>query len=241
MSSYTVSLTGTSSTLRSVLFPALRLEKDKLWEAALLDITTYNSIPNVTENVNNKIHYYKTKDAKTNKYSKLEEFSLSTGAYEIDDINEAIQNHMGKDNITIKGNNNTMKAEIKSKFYIDFSQEHSIGGLLGFPKTTKVLEPNTNHAGNKTVTIMKVNSIDVTCNIIQGSYRDGENTHILHTFYPTVAPGFKIVEKPQNLVYLPLNTSFISDIVVNILDQDGNHIDFRQEPITIRIHIKSTA
>jgi hypothetical protein len=122
MSSYTVSLTGTSSTLRSVLFPALRLDTNKLWEAAILDITTYNSIPNVTENVNNKIHYYKTKDENTNKYSDLEEFSLPTGAYEIDDINEAIQNGLGKDNITIKGNNNTMKAEIKSKFYIDFTQ-----------------------------------------------------------------------------------------------------------------------
>jgi hypothetical protein len=241
MSSYTVSLTGTSSTLRSVLFPALRLDKNRLWEAAMLDITTYNSIPNVTENVNNKIHYYKSKDEKTGQYSQLEVFSLPTGAYEIDDINGAIQNGLGKDNITIKGNNNTMKAEIKSTFYIDFSQNHSIGSLLGFPKTTKILEPEINYTGNNTVTIMKVNSIDVTCNIIQGSYRDGENTHILHTFYPTVAPGFKIVEKPQNLVYLPLNTSFISDIVVNILDQDGNHIDFRQEPITIRIHIKSTA
>lgn len=239
MSSYTVSLTGTSSTLRSILFPALRLEKDKLWEAALLDLTTYNSIPNVTEGVNNKIHYYKTKDK--NKYSDLEEYSLPTGAYEIDDINEAIQKHMGKDNITIKGNNNTMKAEIKSKFYIDFTKEHSIGSLLGFPKTTEILQPDIDHTGNETVNVMKVNSIDVTCNIIHGSYRDGENTHILHTFYPTVAPGFKIVEKPQNLVYLPLNASYISDIVVNILDQDGNHIDFRQEPITIRIHIKSTA
>jgi hypothetical protein len=117
----------------------------------------------------------------------------------------------------------------------------SIGELLGFSTETKVLEPNKTYSGDKTVTILKVDSIDVTCNIIQGSYRNGENHHILHTFYPTVAPGYKIVERPQNLVYLPLNTSFISDIVLNILDQDGNHIDFRGEGITIRLHIKSTA
>lgn len=171
----------------------------------------------------------------------MEEFSLPTGAYEIDDINEVLQKHMGKDNIRIKGNNNTMKAEITSKYYIDFSKDGSIGSLLGFSKVKKVLEPNTGHTGVETVRILKVNSIDVTCNIIQGSYRDGENRHILHTFYPTVAPGFKIVEKPLNLVYLPLNTSFISDIVLNILDQDGNLIDFRGEAITVRIHIKPTA
>jgi len=240
MSSYTVSLTGNSSTLRSTLFPALRLQKGKLWEAALLDLTTYNSIPNISEGMNNKIHYYKTKDKKGN-YSKLEEFSLPTGSYEIDNINEVLQKHLGKENITIKGNNNTMKAEVTSTYYIDFTQPHSIGQLLGFSTTTAVLEPNKTYSGDKTVTILKVDSIDITCNIIQGSYRNGENHHILHTFYPTVAPGYKIVERPQNLVYLPLNTSFISDIVLNILDQDGNHIDFRGEGITIRLHIKSTA
>ena len=239
MSSYTVSLTGTSSTLRNTLFPALRLQKGRLWEAALLDFTTYNSIPNITEGINNRIHYYKTKDDE-GKFSTLEEFSLPTGAYEIDNINEVLQAHLGKDNITIKGNNNTMKAEITSKYYIDLTQPQSIGSLLGFSKETNILDPNKTHSGNTTVTILKVNSIDVTCNIIQGSYRNGENHHILHTFYPTVAPGYKIVEKPQNLVYLPLNTSFISDIVLNILDQDGNHIDFRGEAITIRIHIKAT-
>ena len=240
MSSYTVSLVGNSSTLKSTLFPALRLQKGKLWEAALLDLTTYNSIPNITEGVNNKIHYYKTKDKK-GKYSALEEFSLPTGSYEIDNINEVIQKHMGEENIKITGNNNTMKTEITSKYYIDFKKPHSIGGLLGFSSETDILEPNKTYSGDKTVTILKVNSIDVTCNIIQGSYRNGENNHILHTFYPSVAPGYKIVEKPQNLVYLPLNTSFISDIVLDILDQDGNHIDFRGEDITIRIHIKATA
>lgn len=239
MSSYTVSITSNTSTLRSVLFPALRLKQGKLWEAALLDLTTYNSIPNVTEGINNKIHYYKTKDSMGN-YSTLEEIQIPTGSYEITDINEIIQNKMGTENISITGNNNTLKAEITSKYFIDFTQDGTIGGLLGFSKKTAILQPNKTHTGTTTVTIVKVNSIDVTCNIIQGSYRNGQNNHILHTFYPLVAPGFKIVEKPQNLVYLPLNTSYISDIVVNILDQDGNFIDFRGEAITIRIHIKST-
>lgn len=238
MSSYTVSLTGNSSTLQSTLFPVLRLSKEKVWEAALLDLTTYNSIPNITEGINNKFHYYKTKDNKGN-YSSLETVEIPTGSYEIDNINDLLQNTLGKDKIRIKGNNNTLKAEITSKYYIDFSKPGSIGALLGFSSTTPPLEPNTTHSGNLTVTIVKVNTIDVICNIVSGSYRDGENRHILHTFYPYIAPGFKIVEKPQNLVYLPLNTSVISDIVLNIRDQDGNLIDFREEPITVRLHIKA--
>lgn len=240
MSSYTVTFTGKSSSLRSVLFPALRLQKGKLWEAALLDLTTYNSIPNVTENVNNKLHYSKNVD-KNGKISDVEEISLPTGSYEIDDINAMVNEKMGKGNITITGNNNTLRTEIKSKYYIDFSQPHSIGHLLGFSKTTPILKPNEIHAGESTVNISKVNTINIICNIIHGSYVNGENIHILHTFYPSVPPGFKIIEKPNNLVYLPLNTSYVSDIVLNIVDQDGNLIDFREETITVRIHLKAAA
>lgn len=226
--------------MRSILFPALRLQRDKMWEAALLDLTTYNSIPNVVEGINNKLHYYKKKDNK-GIYSGIEEYTFPTGSYEIDDINNLIQKNLGKDNITISGNNNTMKTEITSKFHLDFTKDHSIGELLGFSKSTKILEANKIHTGDKTVTILKVNTIDITCNIIQGSYRNGENRHILHTFYPSVPPGFKLIERPHNLVYLPLNTSYISDIVLNILDQDGNIVDFRGEPITVRLHIRSTS
>jgi hypothetical protein len=239
MSSYTVSLTSNSSTLRSILFPALRLQKDKIWEAALLDFTTYNSIPNVVEGINNKLHYYREKTDE-NVYSTLEVYSLPTGSYEIDDINNLIQKNLGKDNITILGNNNTMKSEITSKYFLDFSKDHSIGELLGFSKSNAILEANKIHTGDGTVTILKVNTIDITCNIIHGSYRNGENRHILHTFYPSVPPGFKLIERPHNLVYLPLNTSYISDIVLNILDQDGNIVDFRGESITVRLHLRST-
>jgi hypothetical protein len=240
MSSYTVSLTGTSSTLRSSLFPALRLKTDKQWEAALLDFTTYNSIPNISDGVNNILHYYKIKNEEGN-YDQANEIALPTGSYEIDDICKYIQEKLGKENISIKGNNNTLKTEITSKYYIDFSKKHSIGSLLGFPANTPILEANTPHVSLNTVSIITLNTIDITCNIIHGSYRDGENKHILHTFYPSVPPGFKIIEKPQNLVYLPLNTSYISDIVLNVLDQNGNIVDFRGETITVRLHIKSVS
>jgi hypothetical protein len=238
MSSYTVSLTDTTSTLRSVLFPALRLRNDKQWEAALLDFTTYNSIPNIKEGFNNKLHYYKKKD-KDNQFTKIDEITIPTGSYEIDDLCTLIQDVLGKENIKIEGNNNTLKTEVTSKYYLDFSQKHSVGSILGFPSTTPVLEANVKHVSSNTVSILTLNTIDITCNIIQGSYRNGENRHILHTFYPAVPPGYKIIERPQNLVYLPLNTSYISDIVLNVLDQDGNIVDFRGETITVRIHIKS--
>lgn len=238
MSSYTVSIDSDSSVLRSQIFPAIDLDGHKQWEAALLDFTTYNSIPNVTENINNELHYYHTEKDKTNG-ANLKVIKLPTGSYEIEDINRKFQEYIGKDNIEIKANNNLLKCEVKSKFYLDFSKHKSIGSLLGFSAKSTILEPNKKHIGNEKVNIIKVNTINITCNIIHGSYKNGENKHILHTFYPTVPVGFKIVEKPHNLIYLPLNTSRISDIELNVTDQDGKLVDFREEIISIRLHIKS--
>lgn len=234
MSSYTVTLNGNSSVLQTSLFPALRLDERKNWEAALLDFTTYNSIPNISEGENSKFYY---KDGKNNNDVKF--VNLSTGAYEIDDINRVLQRLLGEKNIKLEANNSLLKAEITSKYYIDFSKGDSIGSMLGFPVSTPLLEPNKTYIGVNTVNIIQVNAINITCSIVQGSYLDGINKHILHSFYPTVEPGFKIVEKPHNLVYLPLNTSYISDIVVSVLDQKGKLIDFRGETISLRIHIKS--
>lgn len=42
---------------KSSLFPALRLPKHKIYDVVLLDLTTYNSILNIIESVNNKLYY----------------------------------------------------------------------------------------------------------------------------------------------------------------------------------------
>lgn len=238
MPSYTVSIDSNSSTLRSTIFPALSLQTDREWEAALLDFTTYHSIPNITQGINNKLYYYKANDENTGYSKPLHETVLQTGSYEIQDINREFQNQLGKNNFELKANNNLLRTELTSKFFIDFTKPGSIGSLLGFPLTTPILEPNKTHIGTENVNIVNVNTINITCNLIQGSYKDGFNQHILHTFYPAVAPGFKIVEKPHNLVYLPLSTTYISDIELNVLDQDGSIIDFRGESISVRLHIK---
>lgn len=237
MSSFTVSINGNSSTLRTTLFPHITLRKDVQWEVALLDFTSYNSIPNVTENTNNQLHFYTGKND-DGKLIGMRVAKLRTGSYEIDEINYELRRQLGVENIEIRANNSLLRAEIKSKLYIDFSQNCSLGSLLGFPSSTGILPPNKFYIGKDNVNIMKVNTINITCNLIYGSYKDGHNEHILHTFYPTVPPGFKIVEKPHNLVYLPLSVTNISDIELNVLDQDGNFVDFRGEILSVRLHIR---
>lgn len=111
MPSYTVVLSGNSSTSQSSLFPALCLPKHKLYEVALLDLTTFNSIPNIVENDNNVLYFYKTDQERQTGI--IQKAKIKSGAYEIDDINEYIQQQLGKENITIiKANNNLLRTEI---------------------------------------------------------------------------------------------------------------------------------
>lgn len=63
--------------------------------------------------------------------------------------------------------------------------------------------------------------------------------HILHMFYPTVPPGYKIIEVPSNVIYLPTNIKYIDEIILKIIDQDGNLINFKKEFVTVRLHLKT--
>jgi len=235
MSSCTVQVTGHLSYLTTSFYPPLQLTEGKEWEAALLDFTTYNSIPNVIEGINNEFHFSESNE----KLDTTNTLSLETGSYEIEDINRLLQEKLGKDAITLQANNNLLRCEMISKYYIDFSKDKTIGRLLGFSNEVSLLEPNVRHYSNNPVNIIKVNMINITCNIVAGAFLNGSDSHILHSFYPAVSPGFKIVEQPHNLVYLPLNVSMISNIDFNILDQDGDPVDFRGEQITLKIHIRA--
>lgn len=237
MASFTVTFTGTTSELETTFFPPLLLSSE--WEICLLDLTTYNSIANIVEGVNN-VFTYCVSGEQTPRTVKL-----PTGSYEIDDINKYLQASLGgAEKITLRANNNTLKCELKCvhDICIDYKQQANIASLLGFKPTgslsTRTLEANKWHVSNETVDIVKVNVIQVKCNIVHGSFKDGIEDHILHTFYPLIAPGFKIVEKPHNLIYLPVNVNRVDTLRIRIVDENDDIIDFRGEVITVRVHLK---
>lgn len=68
-----------------------------------------------------------------------------------------------------------------------------------------MLEKSIIHTINAPVNIIKVNKKRITCNIVRGVYKNEENEHTLHLFYPRVDLGFKIVETPTNVIYLTMN------------------------------------
>lgn len=83
-----------------------------------------------------------------------------------------------------------------------------------------------------------MNAIRVECNLTSGAYINNRLIHTIHEFFPTVSPGYKIVEVPKNVIYLPVTVEEIHMLNIRIVDQDGHLVNFRGETITIRIHIK---
>lgn len=241
--SLTITLTGNQSVLSADYSPPLHLTAGSgEWVIGLVDFQTYNSIPNITEG-KNKLYYYE-------KNNNLKSIIIPSGSYDIEDLNDYIQSVIGDHDIEhyhhqeekerikflLTANVNTLKCQISCSNKIDFTKEDSIGHMLGFNK--KILNENVLHESDSIVNIMKVNSIQINCNICTGSYVNNLNEHILHIFFPHAPPGYKIVEVPTNIIYLPVSVKVIDNVTLKIVDQEGEIIDFRGETITVRLHLK---
>src|SRR5579863_7929133 len=240
--SFSLILTGNSSDFTTV-FNSIVLQPPYEYEAALLSIETYNSIPNIIEGKNNLFKYFNGQGWKV--------ISLQTGSYELDAINNEIKRQMkingdNADIITISAEVSTLRSIVnilsvavgtaaQTEYKVTF-EEGSIASLLGF--SNGELNPGYNLSPN-IVDIIPINTILVNMDIIQGSYVNGKDSPAIYAFYPSVSPGYKIIERPSPaLTYFLLSSHDISRIRVWLTDQDGNNVDFRGERITIRIHIR---
>lgn len=222
--SFTLTLSGTSSVLEAQYFPPIELSPSKNYTLGLVELLTFNSIPNIDEG-NNKF------------YVEDQVIAIPTGSYEIEDIESYLHKVLPDVALTIKPNNNELRSEIKCSRRINFTPKDSIGRLLGF--TPRILEPNVTHKSDSPVAILKINALRVECNITTGAYINERRVHTVHEFFPIVPPGYKIIEVPSHVIYLPIAASAIHHLQLKIVDQDGELVNFRGEIITIRLHIKS--
>lgn len=223
----TLTLSGNTSILNVDYFPPIELSKKYEYVCGLVDFQTYNSIPNV-DNSNNLFHIGDVT------------IEIAIGSYEIDDVANYIASELKnkkKDyQLSIWANNNTLKSMISSNVPIYLDKERSIGSLLGFSK--RKLLANELHMSDLNINIIKVNAIRIECNIVAGAYINNVHAHTIHEFSTVVGPGYKIVEVPRNVIYLPVNVKQITSLTLKIVDQDNDLINFRGETITARLHLK---
>jgi len=220
---FTLTLSGVSSILEAHYFPAIELSPHKSYVLALVELLTFNSIPNIDIGCN------------TLNIEGKPPLVYPTGSYEIESIEKLAQE--ADPSISIKPNTVTLRSEVYCEHDIDLRPEDSIGRLLGF--APRVLRAKETHQSDFPVAILSINAIRVECNITGGAYINGDKAHTIHQFFPVDPSGYKILEVPANPIYLPINVSSIHHLQLRLVDQDGRLVNFRGETITIRIHIKS--
>lgn len=230
MKSVTLTVTGKTSSLNSYFSPEIELDERFSYSCCLLDFYTYNSIPNVHED-NNKF-YYSIDGGKS--YQVL---TLPIGSFEVAEILYFLNTELQQRDvmITISADRNTMKCSINCEAHIDFTRNDSIGPILGF---TRRMLGKGSFKSDRIINIQRINNLRIDCDLISGSFHNGEKTHTIYEFDPSVDPGYKINEQPKHLIYLPVVRRRISTVNISILDQNGELVDFRGENITCRIHIK---
>lgn len=237
--STTFILTSDKSDFTTCFSPAICLDHNKRYEAALISLDMYNSIPNI-EAGRNDLFIYSPDGGTTWK-----NISIGTGSFEIEQLNYEIQRQMvingdydSENNlfyINILPNVSKLTSIVnisKATYQVDFTSASTIGSLLGF--TPSILQQGYNESQN-IVNIMSVNSILVNVDIISGSYVNKNQSPVIYSFFPNVPPGFKFIGRPNQLIYYPINRHYFNNIRVWLTDQDNNLLNFRGEQCTIRI------
>jgi hypothetical protein len=238
--SFYMLLSQKSTHIRTRFNPSIQLDKDKKYEMALVNLETYYSFPNI-DATNNNFRY--SPDAGKTWFN----IHIPEGSYEIEDINDYVRRTMKENrhydaanekyDIKIEPNNNTLKCvmNITRNFKVDFTVANSIRKVLGF--NSRVYTAGY-HESENIVNIINVNSLRVTSDIIGASYSNGEHENTIYSFFPNVGPGYKIIETPVNLVYLPITLNTISQMETRLTDQDGKLLNLRGEELSIRFHIR---
>ena len=129
--SFQIIVSGNESSCSTRFNPNIELDRDKVYEIALVNLETYYSFPNIDEN-NNVFGY-----SYDNGIS-WEKIKIPVGSYEIDDLNNTKHFEMEKPGhydeinnenyINISANSNTLKSVliIEQGYKVDFNHKNSL-------------------------------------------------------------------------------------------------------------------
>ena len=239
-----VILHGSGSDISIDLHEPLVLPPQEKYEAklALKNFSTYNNIPNVTADVNNKL---KLKVPGAKDWETVEFF---TGAYEIKRLNTQLQEWIKTQhpkledvdkNFKLVGNEATAKAEfiIVGDYHIDFDVEHSIYKVLGWNKKDSFGGTGMYFAPNL-IDIVRVTQMVFNCNIVVADYVNNMRVPFIYNCGVNVPAGYKMVRELTDLSYKSITTSQINHIRVWIVDEHGAPVNLRNDRLTVTLSLR---
>ena len=169
--SFQIIVSDNESSFNTRFNPKIELDRDKVYEIALVILETYYSFPNVDET--NNIFVYSPDNGNS-----WEKIKIPEGSYEIDDINNTILQEMKRRGhydsinedyyINISANSNTLKSVLilEKDYQVDFNHQNSLAKVLGF---TGAKYTEGFHESENVVNILSINSILVNIDIISAT------------------------------------------------------------------------
>ena len=229
----TLILSGVGTSLKSELDVPISGD----YQIALQGLSTYYSWPNITA-TNNVLKYTIGGTQKS--------ITFPPGAYDMKAMASFITSELKRKGdgtaFRLGANTNTLKAVIDVNLAdcVVNIGDSTIKSILGW--TTGDLAQGTHTSPNK-VNISNVNEVLVHCNIAKGVYTAESSGRlsrqtVLASFYPDVAPGYKVNIEPRQLFYSPVNTPLIKEVAVWLTNQDYELIDNDDEILSVKLHIK---
>ncbi len=165
--------------------------------------------------------------------------SHPVGNYELEEIIENLNNQeelkITKTKLSIDANK--LKVKIFSESEIDFTAPNSIASVLGF--RNKVLKAHVEHFSDFPPALFQLKTIFVHCHLVNTNIMD-EDTHsdIIYSFQMDYAKnGTSTIKEPQTILYYPFTETELTQLRIDIKDQDGNHVKF-QEPASVGLSIR---
>ena len=236
--SWYITCSGKESHIRTTFSPPINVPPGCHYEMACCSVETYYSFPNIDE-TNNAIKL--SNDNGKTWYLIM----LPKGCYEIKAINTELKRLFKEDlkgdekEFCIAANPTTLGCimSLGKNVAGDVDEDNSLRTVLVF--SAKIYHSGNRHISEHIVNILRVNSIIVHCDIVALSRKNGIASPIIYNFFPNVSPGKKIVDRPRNLIYLPLTLNVISEMNVWLSDQSGRPLDIQGEELTITFHMKA--
>ena len=235
--SFTISLSEKSSEISEQYYPPIDLHGKK-YQVALIGLSFWNSIPNVTldNNALEVVH---------EKYG-IRLIELRKGSYDIDDIEKSLNQILKEkipeatEDMTVKIESDTtiMSANITSnEMVISFNVPNSIGPLLGHSKK-RTIPPRKMVESDSPVQINDNNVIRVLCNLVGNSFENDRISTIIHEIYDLCEPGHRFAAEITNPIYYPLNVDEIGDLTCKLVNNNNKLIDLNGEVLSLRLHFQ---